>query len=58
MIWMRQTRTSDVLRAFVKLLILWDIYSYAAVGTDLAGWFSGGPLFELIDKETGGDYKN
>lgn len=31
-------------------------YTYNAVGTPLAGWFSAKPLFDLIHKETGGDY--
>lgn len=36
-----------------------DFYrSYKSIGSDVAGWFSGIPLFDMIDKETGGDYKN
>jgi len=31
-------------------------YTYNTVGTPLAGWFSAKPLFDLIHKETGGDY--
>jgi ribulose-5-phosphate 4-epimerase/fuculose-1-phosphate aldolase len=31
-------------------------YTYKTVGTPLAGWFSAKPLFDLIHKETGGDY--
>ncbi|TGZ81832.1 ribulose-5-phosphate 4-epimerase [Ascodesmis nigricans] len=32
--------------------------TYRVVGTNAAGWFSGVPLFQVIDAETGGDYKN
>lgn len=31
-------------------------YTYKAVGSPLAGWFSAKPLFDVIHKETGGDY--
>lgn len=31
-------------------------YTYKTVGTPMAGWFSAKPLFDLIHKETGGDY--
>lgn len=31
-------------------------FTYKAVGTPLAGWFSAKPLFDLIHKETNGDY--
>ncbi|KAF2436617.1 arad-like aldolase/epimerase [Tothia fuscella] len=31
-------------------------FTYKTVGTPLAGWFSAKPLFDLIHKETGGDY--
>lgn len=31
-------------------------YTYKTVGTPIAGWFSAKPLFDLIHKETGGDY--
>jgi ribulose-5-phosphate 4-epimerase/fuculose-1-phosphate aldolase len=30
--------------------------TYKTVGTPLAGWFSAKPLFDLVHKETGGDY--
>jgi len=32
--------------------------TWGVVGSPMAGWFSGIPLFQLIEKETGGDYKN
>jgi len=31
-------------------------YTRRAVGSPLAGWFSAKPLFDVIHKETGGDY--
>ncbi|KAF2840113.1 arad-like aldolase/epimerase [Patellaria atrata CBS 101060] len=31
-------------------------FTYKAVGTPKAGWFSAKPLFDVIHKETGGDY--
>ncbi|TID12823.1 class II aldolase/adducin domain-containing protein [Venturia nashicola] len=31
-------------------------YTYKTVGTPIAGWFSAKPLFDVIHKETGGDY--
>jgi hypothetical protein len=31
-------------------------YTYDTVGTPKAGWFSAKPLFDVIHKETGGDY--
>ncbi|KAF2758412.1 class II aldolase/adducin domain-containing protein [Pseudovirgaria hyperparasitica] len=31
-------------------------YTHKVVGSKQAGWFSGKPLFDLIHKETGGDY--
>ncbi|KAK7733638.1 hypothetical protein SLS57_000653 [Botryosphaeria dothidea] len=31
-------------------------FTYKTVGTPTAGWFSAKPLFDLIHKETGGDY--
>lgn len=31
--------------------------TWKVVGTEGSGWFSGLPLFDAIDKETGGDYK-
>ncbi|CBX94387.1 hypothetical protein IAQ61_009907 [Plenodomus lingam] len=31
-------------------------YTYKAVGTPMAGWFSAKPMFDVIHKETGGDY--
>jgi hypothetical protein len=33
-------------------------YSYKVAGSRKAGHFSGLALFDMIDKETGGDYKN
>jgi ribulose-5-phosphate 4-epimerase/fuculose-1-phosphate aldolase len=30
--------------------------TYQSIGTPAAGWFSAKPLFDLIHKETGGDY--
>jgi ribulose-5-phosphate 4-epimerase/fuculose-1-phosphate aldolase len=32
-------------------------YTYETIGTQYAGWFSAKPLFDVIEKETGGDYK-
>jgi len=32
------------------------LYTYKTVGTPIAGWFSAKPLFDLIHKESGGDY--
>jgi len=31
-------------------------YTYKTVGSPRAGWFSAKPLFDVIHKETGGDY--
>lgn len=31
-------------------------FTYKTVGTPLAGWFSAKPLFDVIHKETNGDY--
>ncbi|OCL06814.1 arad-like aldolase/epimerase [Glonium stellatum] len=31
-------------------------FTYKTIGTPKAGWFSAKPLFDLIHKETGGDY--
>jgi hypothetical protein len=31
-------------------------FTYKTVGSPLAGWFSAKPLFDVIHKETGGDY--
>lgn len=31
-------------------------YTYKTVGTPLAGWFSAKPLFDVIHKETNGEY--
>jgi ribulose-5-phosphate 4-epimerase/fuculose-1-phosphate aldolase len=31
-------------------------FTYNTIGTPLAGWFSAKPMFDLIHKETGGDY--
>lgn len=31
-------------------------FTYKTVGTPLAGWFSAKPLFDVIHKETGGEY--
>jgi len=31
-------------------------YTYKTVGTSGAGWFSAKPLFDVIHKETGGEY--
>ncbi|KAE9982118.1 hypothetical protein EG328_011223 [Venturia inaequalis] len=31
-------------------------FTYKTVGTPIAGWFSAKPLFDVIHKETGGDY--
>lgn len=31
-------------------------YTYKTVGTPRAGWFSAKPLFDVVHKETGGDY--
>jgi ribulose-5-phosphate 4-epimerase/fuculose-1-phosphate aldolase len=33
-------------------------YTYKAIGSSMAGWFSAKPLFDVIHKETGGDYMN
>ncbi|KAJ4989703.1 class II aldolase and adducin domain-containing protein [Stagonosporopsis vannaccii] len=32
------------------------VFTYKTVGTPRAGWFSAKPLFDVIHKETGGDY--
>lgn len=31
-------------------------YTYRTVGNSKGGWFSAQPLFDVIHKETGGDY--
>jgi ribulose-5-phosphate 4-epimerase/fuculose-1-phosphate aldolase len=31
-------------------------YTHRTIGSSQAGWFSGVPLFDVIHKETGGDY--
>lgn len=31
-------------------------YTYKAVGTPLAGWFSAKPLFDVIERETKGEH--
>lgn len=31
-------------------------YTYRTVGTARAGWFGAKPLFDVIHKETGGEY--
>ena len=31
-------------------------YTYKTVGSSAAGWFSGKPQFDIIHKETNGDY--
>lgn len=31
-------------------------FTYKTVGTPAAGWFSAKPLFDLIERETGGEY--
>ncbi|KAL5041967.1 hypothetical protein BDW71DRAFT_200962 [Aspergillus fruticulosus] len=33
-------------------------FTYKAVGTPMAGWFSAKPLFDVIHQETGGEYLN
>ena len=33
-------------------------YTHKMVGSPLAGWFSAKPLFDVVHKETGGDYLN
>ena len=32
------------------------VFTHKTVGSPRAGWFSAKPLFDLIHKETGGDY--
>ena len=32
------------------------LYTYKTVGTPIAGWFSAKPLFDVVHKESGGDY--
>jgi ribulose-5-phosphate 4-epimerase/fuculose-1-phosphate aldolase len=32
------------------------VFTSQTVGTPIAGWFSAKPLFDVIHKETGGDY--
>jgi len=32
------------------------LYTYKTVGTPIAGWFSAKPLFDMVHKETGGEY--
>ncbi|CCX29590.1 class II aldolase/adducin N-terminal [Pyronema domesticum] len=48
---------ADAAGKTVKVTEADAIETYKIVGTESAGWFSGKPLFDLIDKETGGDYK-
>ena len=31
-------------------------YTYKTIGTPLAGWFSAKPMFDMVDKESGGDH--
>jgi hypothetical protein len=31
-------------------------FTYKSLGTPIAGWFSAKPLFDVIHKETDGDY--
>ncbi len=31
-------------------------YTYKTIGTPIAGWFSGKPMFDLIEKEHKGEY--
>lgn len=31
-------------------------FTYKTVGTSMAGWFSGLPLFDVVEKETRGEY--
>lgn len=31
-------------------------FTYKTVGSSLAGWFSGLPLFDVVERETGGEY--
>jgi len=31
--------------------------THKVIGTELAGWFSGKPLFDVVEKETAGQYK-
>jgi hypothetical protein len=31
-------------------------YTYRTVGTGRAGWFSAKPMFDVVHKETNGDY--
>lgn len=31
-------------------------YTYRTVGSSTAGWFSGKPMFDVIHKETKGEY--
>ena len=31
-------------------------YTYKTIGVPLAGWFSGKPMFDLIEKECNGEY--
>ena len=32
------------------------VYTHKTIGSTLAGWFSAKPLFDVIHKETNGDY--
>lgn len=32
-------------------------YTYKTVGTEMAGWFSAKPTFDLMESEAGVDYK-
>jgi ribulose-5-phosphate 4-epimerase/fuculose-1-phosphate aldolase len=40
----------------VKIADAEAAFTYKSVGSPLAGWFSAKPLFDVIHKETGGDY--
>lgn len=46
---------------FYKFVATWQALTNRRkkmIGSPHAGWFSAQPLFQVIDRETGGDYKN
>lgn len=49
---------SSPMGCLVTLLMCRRCYRHKVTGSAKAGWFSAIPLFDMIDKETGGDYKN
>ena len=48
---------ADAAGPTVKIDEVVAVSTQKQLGTELGGWFSGRLLFDVIDKETGGDYK-